>query len=403
MSVLQPVQVLSVSQLTGIISELIETSFDYFWLEGEVSNLRIPASGHCYFTLKDSNSQIRAVLFKRSRQAIPFDLKDGQKLICLGSLNVYAARGEYQIIVENIEPAGLGSLHLAFEQLKKRLADEGLFDESRKKIIPPYPQKVGIITSATGAALRDILKVFEGKRLRPDILIAPVRVQGGDAAQDISEAIEALNKLDDIDLIVISRGGGSIEDLWPFNEEKVARAIYCSKTPVISAVGHETDLSISDLAADLRSATPSIAAETISSGMSRLTEDINTMETRLTSAAKTIISSFRKSLSDNACRLKSPEKILNDLRINLDELSWRLQNSSENKLSSLRSTLCFMTGKLDSLSPLAVLSRGYSIATSIPDGRIIKSAEDINKGDLLSLRLNKGELICTVDKKPDTP
>jgi len=398
MSILQAAQILSVSQLTGIISEVMETNFDYFWLEGEVSNMRTPASGHCYFTLKDSNSQIRAVLFKRSRQTIPFDLKDGQKLICLGSLNIYAARGEYQIIVEKIEAAGLGSLHLAFEQLKKRLADEGLFDESRKKAIPLHPEKVGIITSSTGAALRDILKVFEGRRLKPDILISPVRVQGEDAAEDISEAIETLNRLDDIDLIVISRGGGSIEDLWPFNEEKVARAIYCSRIPVISAVGHETDLSISDLAADLRSATPSIAAETISGGMSRLSEDIKTVEARLTAAAKTIISSCRNSLGDSKSRLKSPEKILNDLRMNLDELSWKLQVSTENRLKGLSSGLSLMAGKLDSLSPLSVLARGYSIATSIPEGRTIKSAKGINKGDRLNLRFNEGQITCTVDK-----
>jgi len=398
MSILQTSQILTVSRLTGIISEVMETNFGYFWVEGEVSNLRTPASGHCYFTLKDSNSQIRAVLFKRGRQAIAFDLKDGQKLICLGSLNVYAARGEYQLIVEKIEAAGLGSLHLAFEGLKKRLAGEGLFDEGRKKAIPLHPEKLGIVTSPTGAALRDMLKVFEGRRLKPDILIAPVRVQGEGAAEDISEAIAELNRLDDVDLIVISRGGGSIEDLWPFNEEKVARAIYCSKIPVISAVGHETDLSISDLAADLRSATPSVAAESISGGMYRLSEDINAMETRLIAAAKSTISSCRNRLGDNRGRLKSPERILNDLRINLDELSWRLQNSTKSRLKGLGSGLSLMAGKLDSLSPLAVLARGYSIATSIPEGRIIKSAEGINKGDRLNLRLNEGQITCTVDK-----
>lgn len=403
MSILQSSQVLSVSQLTKCISETIERTFDYFWLEGEVSNLRVPSSGHCYFTLKDSNSQIKAVLFKRSMQTIPFDLKDGQKLICLGSLNVYAARGEYQIIVEKIEAAGLGSLHLAFEQLKKRLAQEGLFDESIKKAIPLCPEKVGIITSSTGAALRDILKVFQDKRLKPDILIAPVKVQGEDAASAISEAIDTLNKLEDIDLIVLSRGGGSIEDLWPFNEERVAMAIYKSKIPLLSAVGHETDFSISDLAADLRSATPSIAAETVSSGISRLLEDINTTETRLTSATKTIISAYQNRLGETRSRLKSPEKILNNLRMNLDELSWKLQNSTENKLNYHRSSLRLMTGKLDSLSPLAVLSRGYSIATSIPDSRILKSAEGINKGDRLNLRLNKGQIICKVDETPDAP
>ncbi|MBE9536142.1 MAG: exodeoxyribonuclease VII large subunit [Proteobacteria bacterium] len=400
MSSLQPSKILSVSELTNIISGLIENNLDYLWLEGEVSNLRIPASGHCYFTLKDSNSQIRAVLFKRSRQSIPFDLKDGQKLICLGNLNVYAARGEYQIIVEKVEAAGLGSLHLAFEQLKKRLAEEGLFDENNKNKIPLHPEKIGVVTSATGAALRDILKIFEGKRLKPDILIAPVRVQGEGAASDISEAIGALDRLNDIDLIVVSRGGGAIEDLWSFNEEKVARSIYCSKTPVISAVGHETDICISDLVADLRSATPSIAAETISSGMSRLAEDINSMEARLTAATKSIISSCRNRLRGTTNRLKSPEKTLNDLRIELDELSWKLKSSTENKLKDLRSALSLMTGKLNSLSPLAVLARGYSIATSIRDGRIIKSAEDINKGDSLSLRLNKGSLICIVGEKP---
>jgi exodeoxyribonuclease VII large subunit len=254
-------RVYTVSELTRTVRGVLETEFDSVWVEGEISNLRIPASKHAYFVLKDEKSQVRCVMFRNARAKLKYEPEDGDQVILFGRFTVYDARGEYQIIVETLEPVGLGALQKAFEQLKEKLSQEGLFDEERKKPIPEFPWKVGVITSATGAAVRDILNVIRRRNPKVSVLINPVKVQGEGSAEEIATAIEEMNRLEDVDVLIVGRGGGSIEDLWAFNEEVVARAIAASKIPVVSAVGHEIDFTIADFVADLRAPTPSAAAE----------------------------------------------------------------------------------------------------------------------------------------------
>ncbi len=398
-SLLQHIKTFSVTSLTNLISDLIDENLGYIWLEGEVSNLRVPSSGHYYFTLKDDQSQIRAVMFKMQKRAIPFEIQNGQKLLCLGSVSVYNPRGEYQIILEDARPSGIGSLHLAFEQLKERLEKEGLFDERYKKPIPEFPKKIGVVTSASGAAIKDILNVIERKNVGVDIVIAPAAVQGEKAALEISRGIELLNKMGDIDVIIAGRGGGSIEDLWPFNEEVVARAIHASGVPIISAVGHERDFSISDLAADLRASTPTAAAEILTKGGAELSKDIIALTERLTLAARANLNLLRSRLSIKTASLQGPGRKLAELRICVDDLMQRLERRTAEKIILLRSELKGAAGKLDSLSPLSVLSRGYAIAALMPTGKIIRDKESVSLGDMISIRLQKGGLECRVEKK----
>ena len=398
-SLLEPIKTFSVTSLTNLISDLIDKSLGYIWLEAEVSNLRIPSSGHYYFTLKDDNSQIRAVMFKAQKRAIPFEIQNGQKLLCLGSVSVYKPRGEYQIILEDARPSGIGSLHLAFEQLKERLEAEGLFDERYKSPIPEFPKKIGVVTSASGAAIKDILNVIERRNAGVDIVIAPAAVQGEKAALEISRGIELLNEMGDIDVIIAGRGGGSIEDLWPFNEEVVARAIHASEVPIISAVGHERDFSISDLVADLRASTPTAAAEIITKGQAELSKDIYALTDRLTLAARSNLSQLRGRLATYAASLKDPAGKLAETRMRLDDLVQRLEKRTAEKIILLRSELKGAAGKLDALSPLSILARGYAIATLMPTGEIISDKDSTETGDMISLRLQKGGLECRVEKK----
>ena len=398
-SLLQPIKTFSVTGLTNLISDLIDRSLDYIWLEGEVSNLRVPSSGHYYFTLKDDQSQIRAVMFKMQKRAIPFEIQNGQKLLCLGSVSVYKPRGEYQIILEDARPSGIGSLHLAFEQLKERLEKEGLFDERYKKPIPEFPKRIGLVTSATGAAIKDILNVLERRNAGVDLTISPAAVQGENAALEISKGIELLNELEDIDVIIIGRGGGSLEDLWPFNEEVVARAIHASFVPIVSAVGHERDFTISDLAADLRASTPTAAAEILTKGGAELSKDILALTERLTLAAKTNLNLLKNRLSIKTASLQDPGRKLAEIRMRLDDLVQRLEKRTAEKIILLRSELKGAAGKLDALSPLSVLSRGYAIAALMPTGEIIRDKESVSQGDMISVRLQKGGLECRVEKK----
>ncbi|MCH8157116.1 MAG: exodeoxyribonuclease VII large subunit, partial [Nitrospinae bacterium] len=256
-------RIYSVSEFTGETKAILEAAFDSVWIEGEISNLRIAGSQHAYFVLKDERSQVRCVLFKGYRAGLKFQPEEGDQVLLFGRVTVYEARGEYQLIVEHLEPRGLGALQKAFEQLKARLAEEGLFDEEKKKPIPEFPWKVGVVTSPTGAAVRDIINVIQRRNPKVSVLLHPVRVQGEGAAQEIADAIKQMNRMQDIDVLIIGRGGGSIEDLWAFNEEVVARAISASKIPIVSAVGHEIDFTIADFVADLRAPTPSAAAELV--------------------------------------------------------------------------------------------------------------------------------------------
>ncbi len=267
-------KVYSVREFTNDTKAILEAAFDAVWIEGEISNLRTPASGHSYFVLKDSASQVRCVFFKGYRSGLKYKPEDGDHVILFGRVTVYSARGEYQVIVESVEPHGLGALQKAFEQLKKKLADEGLFDDSRKKTIPEFPWKVGVVTSSTGAAIRDIVNVIQRRNPKVSILLYPVKVQGEGSAEEIAQGIRAMNKIPGIDVLIVGRGGGSLEDLWAFNEEVVARAIAGSKLPIVSAVGHEVDFTIADFCADLRAPTPSAGAELV-------VPDLREIESRL--------------------------------------------------------------------------------------------------------------------------
>lgn len=391
--------ILSVSQLNNLISDVIDESFGFIWVEGEVSNLRVPASGHSYFTLKDSQSQIRAVLFKGAGQSLNFDLMDGQKVICLGKLSVYKQRGEYQIIAEHMEPSGLGSLHLAFEQLKKKLEAEGLFDEAKKRPLPLFPRKIGVVTSPTGAAIRDVLHVLERRNSAIQVVIAPASVQGEKAPAEIAAAIELLNEFSDIDVIIAGRGGGSLEDLWAFNEELVARAIHASAIPVISAVGHERDYCISDFVADLRAPTPSAAAEIVVRSASELSREIFHLRERMTLAINALLTHIKNRLEREKKGLIDPRKKLAEHKMRIDELSFRLERRMREHIELIKSGLRGLAGKLDSLSPLAVLSRGYSISTDLATGKVLMNSEEVERGKLIGVKLFKGELECRVEKK----
>ncbi|MBW2637570.1 MAG: exodeoxyribonuclease VII large subunit, partial [Deltaproteobacteria bacterium] len=411
--------ILTVTELTANIKALLETSFGLLWVTGEVSNLRRPASGHVYFTLKDEASQIRAVIFRPAVAKIGFALEDGMEIVCRGRLNVYHLRGEYQIVIDAAEPRGVGALQMAFEQLKRRLDEEGLFDPSRKKRIPFLPRRIGVVTSSTGAAIRDILNITGRRFPSVDILIAPVRVQGVEAPPEICDAISRLNAIPDIDVIIVTRGGGSLEDLFPFNDERVARAIVSSEIPVISAVGHEIDFTISDFVADLRAPTPSAAAELVVPERRELTGLLGSLDTRLTNGWKKKTERSRESISFLRERLRDPGKKIADLRIRIDDQSFRIAEDMR-RILARKNDLLLYAGRLlmranpaeevrdyrlavenlkksviagtrfylkntknrlerelvmlESLNPLSVLKRGYGIVKRIPEGSIVRDA-----------------------------
>ncbi|HUT84984.1 MAG TPA: exodeoxyribonuclease VII large subunit, partial [Thermodesulfobacteriota bacterium] len=321
---MQDIHILSISELTQLIKFQLEQSFDYLWVEGEISNFRIPSSGHFYFTLKDEKSQIRAVMFRSQNRTLEFSPEDGLSVICRGRLNVYETRGEYQLILDYLEPKGLGALQLAFEQLKQRLAQEGLFDPDHKKPLPQLPRKIGIVTSPTGAAIRDILNIIERRFANVGILIYPVKVQGEGAAQEIATALQELNQMPEIDVVILARGGGSIEDLWPFNEEVVARAIYHSEIPVISAVGHEVDFTIADFVADLRAPTPSAAAELVVRNKDDLIYNLNTVYVRLKNSIRKIYEFNQSRFAFLQKRMPDPRKMIPGLRLTIDEYGERI-------------------------------------------------------------------------------
>ena len=391
--------ILTVTQLTTRIKNILEGTFPDVWVEGEISNLTVPQSGHAYFTLKDPQSQVRAVLFKSSHRHLKFTLQHGMQVVCRGRLSLYEPRGEYQVIVDYVEPKGIGALQKAFEELKARLEKEGLFALERKKPLPLLPRRIGIVTSPTGAAIRDILKVIKRRHPRLEILIYPVPVQGADAAPSIVEAIGYFNAEQNVDVLIAGRGGGSLEDLWAFNEESVARAIFASRIPVISAVGHETDFTIADFTADLRAPTPSAAAEMVVESEAHLRETVRTLESRLSSA-------LRQGLEDLTTRVQHASRLLADPRKQLlqfsqrvDELLGRLGLGLRHHVRRARALLTSLSGSLDHLNPLAILSRGYSVTRSVPEGRIIKDAAEVKAGDLIGTKLHRGELVSRIEKK----
>jgi exodeoxyribonuclease VII large subunit len=319
-------QVFTVTELTRTVKGLLETEFDAVWVEGEISNLRVPASKHAYFILKDVKAQVRCVMFRGSRSKLKYEAEDGDHVILFGRVTVYDARGEYQIIVETMEPVGLGALQKAFDQLKEKLAKEGLFDTAHKKPIPEFPWKVGVITSSTGAAVRDILNIIQRRNPKVSVLINPVKVQGEGSAEEIAQAIDEMNRVQDVDVLIVGRGGGSIEDLWAFNEEVVARAIARSEIPVVSAVGHEIDFTIADFVADLRAPTPSAAAELTVPVLDDIQGQLTAMTRQLLVAVKRPITDQRLHLKRLVDRrfFRDPQHILAPLAQRVDDLNLRL-------------------------------------------------------------------------------
>jgi exodeoxyribonuclease VII large subunit len=442
-------EILSVTKLNENIKQLLEASFDTLWVEGEVSNLRRPASGHIYFTLKDEKSQIRAVIFRAlptQRQSpwarsAKFDLEEGMRVVCCGRVSVYHPRGEYQLIVDVVEPKGVGALQKALEQLKARLLAEGLFEPAHKKTIPFLPRRIGVITSPTGAVIRDILHITRRRFPSVDILIAPVRVQGMEAPTEIRSAITDMQALGDIDVIIIARGGGSLEDLAPFNDEGVAREIYRSRIPIISAVGHEIDFTIADFVADLRAPTPSAAAELVVPVRRELINSIEALHTRLINCERRLIARMGEQARVLQWRLKDPRRRIDDLRMIVDDRFERQKKGLDHKWVGERHKLLNLELRLDhanpllkirdhrfilenfrksviagwhdmmermkaqvrtdlaimdTLSPLAVLGRGYSIVKKLPEGLIVKEAASVAVGSSVDVMVSSGSFLAKV-------
>jgi exodeoxyribonuclease VII large subunit len=433
--------ILTVSQLTSLVRTSIETQFQDIWLEGEISNFRTPGSGHLYFTLKDETCQIRAVLFRSSATRLRFVLQEGMNVVVRGRLTVYEPRGEYQIVLDVVEPKGIGALQLAFEQLKERLAAEGLFDLARKKPLPLFPKTVGVVTSLSGAAVKDILAVLRRRWPTLHIIIVPVQVQGAGSRDQIAGALRSLNEHGRADVIIVGRGGGTLEDLWSFNEEVVVRAVAASRIPIVSAVGHEIDMTLTDFAADLRAPTPSVAAEMVVPVLADVLEQLHDLTRRAGRAmARHCLSEYR--------RLESTRRGLTHIRFRIqeesqrtDEMAGRLRDTTFSRLSiesdrvrlreralvglsplwAVKRSLAMIplllkrlirqvrvlamqrhhqveaaVARLNGLSPLAVLGRGYSILMRSPGGNVLKRVRDVKAGDGVTARLADGRLDCTV-------
>ena len=441
--------ILTVTQLTRSIKTLLEGEYRFIRISGEVSNLKTPFSGHSYFSLKDSHSQIRAVLFKNQKRYLSHTLSDGQQVICFGRISVYEPRGEYQIIVDTVEQYGKGNLQIEFEKLKRKLSDEGIFSEAYKKQIPPYPAKIVIISSPTGAALRDFLKIAATMESHVHIQILPVRVQGREAGSEIVKAIQLANRMNNVDILVLCRGGGSIEDLWAFNEESVARAIFDSIIPVVTGIGHEIDFTIADFCADFRCPTPTGVATQILPDVSAISAHLELLKKRITLNLQHKINYLENIVRNNIRILSDLDRIFEnlELRLNLGKtylfqaignglsgkemrfhdqvqklesnaplaklelqeqqlklLFTQLVNRIQTRLKDKESNLGNVAIALNSVSPLATLARGYSIVTRLTStssgkpGKVVTRTADTVQGDNLGILLHRGSLECTVTK-----
>jgi len=433
---------LTVTELTQHIKFLLEENFTEVYLQGEISNLGRPSSGHLYFNVKDDQSQIAGVMFRSAALRNKFELENGLEVILFGRITVYEPRGNYQIIVEQVEPVGTGALQLAFEQLKSKLAQEGLFEEELKKPIPYLPKGIGIVTSPTGAAIQDILQILKRRFPSMPVLLNPVAVQGEGAAKEIAKAIRQFGKILDVDVLIVGRGGGSIEDLWAFNEEVVARAIYKAKIPIISAIGHETDFTIADFVADLRAPTPSAAAELVVPTKDDLLTKIEELRNRVASAVQNDIDNTQDRLEYIQRSLRSPEWIIQGQMMKVDELSSKLVNSMKNRLFEFQSMLerdtqdiihlsplyriesdkikirdlqskiinmttnslkngqnrlLELTHVLNSTSPLSVLKRGYSVVSDSKN-KLISSVSQLKENSKFWIRMTDGKIKGKVEK-----
>jgi exodeoxyribonuclease VII large subunit len=397
---------LTISQLTALLKGVVEESFPTLWVEGEISNLTRPRSGHLYMTLKDAGAQIRAVIWAGTASRLPFKLEEGQAVIAQGGVEVYPPHGSYQLIIRRIEPQGIGALQLAFEQLKRKLAAEGLFDADRKLQLPRYPKRIGIVTSPSGAAIRDFLQIALRRWPQLDALVIPAKVQGAGAAQSIAAAIAAAQAVRPaLDVIVVTRGGGSLEDLWCFNEEPVVRAIAACKIPVVSAVGHEIDVTLADFAADVRAATPSEAAERVVPERAMVLQSLKQLRTRLDKPIAQRLAFHREQLRQLAGRpcLAKPLQPIHDRSRRLDELDYRGRLAIRNLLDQHFRKLQRQAAALSALSPLAVLARGYSVTQTFPDGAVVRRNDDVAVGDRIQTRLGSGSLISRVEESRPEP
>jgi len=437
-------RIYTVSELTSEIKGMLEKTYPFIWIYGEISNFNIPASGHFYFTVKDENAQINAVMFRNQNRSLKFKPEDGISITGLGRISVYEPRGTYQIIFEYLEPKGTGAIQLAFEQLKKRLADEGLFDDKHKNSLPFLPQKISIITSPTGAVVHDILKIMDRRFSNLHLEIVPVKVQGYGAENEIISAIEMINARYDSDVAILARGGGSLEDFHAFNSEDVARAVFSSKIPIISAIGHETDFSITDFVADFRAPTPSAAAEIAVPLKKELSRKITDLSEVLTTRYLRYFGHLQTVLKEMSNRLVHPNRKITDLRLKTDDMLGRLNRSFKNSflkhqerfwwrierlisnnpsiqirllkdklnikisniniyiqilLSKKRAILRELEAKLYTLSPEAILARGYSITRTIPDAAVIRDPKEVSIGQDLEVMVAKGVFICSVKRK----
>lgn len=395
--------VLTVSQLNTYIKSLFDgdQNLSHVFLSGEISNFTNHyKSGHFYLSLKDDKSVVRAVMFAQNARRVRFLPEDGMKVIVRGRVGVYEATGQYQLYIDDMQPDGLGALNLAFEQLKAKLQAEGLFDAQRKKSLPPFPERIGVITSPTGAAVHDITIILARRYPLAEVILAPVLVQGAGAAPQIVAALEAFNRLCCADVLILGRGGGSLEDLWPFNEEAVARAVASSRIPVISAVGHETDFTICDFAADLRAPTPSAAAELAVPDCAELIAAVRYGEGKINRSIRAKLDDGKRQLDRLAASpsLKRPQELIELQRMRVDHLASRLSARVSQSFSGAQARLSTAGGKLHALSPLATLSRGYSIAYDTARRPISKIAQ-AQAGDSITLRLQDGLLGCTVHSK----
>ena len=388
--------VIPVSSLVRLIRELVEDNFVEVLVQGELAGLSRPASGHYYFTLKDERSQLRCAMFRSHARALRFSPEDGTEVICRGRVSVYPQRGDLQFIVEGIEPVGVGRLQLAFEQLRDRLQKEGLFALERKRQLPAFPTRIGVVTSATGAAIHDILNVLRRRSAGVKVLLRSVRVQGDGAAAEICEAIADLNDEGSAEVLIVGRGGGSREDLWAFNEESVARAVYASKIPVISAVGHEVDVSIADLVADLRAPTPSAAAELVVQNRLELERHLDQLLLRLAGQMRSKLELIRTRLTGLEKRLKAPDELLQLKQLRLQQLVLRLRQGMKQQHERCQQQLTALAGQLDSLSPLAVLGRGYSITRLADTEVLLQNSNQAEQGDRLQIQLQKGQVAAIV-------
>ncbi|MBQ9744895.1 MAG: exodeoxyribonuclease VII large subunit [Clostridia bacterium] len=392
----------TVSQVNEYIKLLIEEEIQLqdLYISAEISNFKHHSVGHMYFTLKDENSEIRAVMFRSYASRLNFRVENGMKVLVHARVGVYEKAGSYQLYVDSMQPDGIGSLYLAFEQLKERLMKEGLFDESHKKPLPKFPKRIGVVTSPTGAAVRDIIKVAKNRCPFINILLYPSAVQGKDAPYELTQAIEHFNLLDSVDVIIIGRGGGSIEDLWGFNDEGLARAIYNSHIPVVSAVGHEIDFTICDFVADVRAATPSHGAELVTPNCIELKNKVCNLYLNMKNNILFTISDYRNLINGymSSGALKNPMAMFDQKKMRLITSSDRLYSSMDLKNRECRGDVQRISAQLTALNPLAVLSRGYGAVFS-NNGNVIKSIEQVNKGEIITVKISDGDITAEIIKK----